>query len=52
MIDVEVVDTHIDYNILLSLIYMYSMKEIVSSTFHNMMFPFKGKVVTLDQVNY
>ena len=52
MIDVEVIDGQIDYNILLGCSYMYSMKAFTSLVFHMMMFPFIGKAVIVDQLNY
>ena len=52
MVDVEVIDTQLDYNILLGRSYMYAMKGVSSSVFHIMMFSFNGNVVTLDECNY
>ena len=52
MIDVEVIDAQLKYNILLGCGYMYTMKEMASLVFHITMFPFNGKVVTLSQLNY
>ena len=52
MIDVEFLDTQVDYNIILGHSYIYTMKADVSSVFCIMIFLFNGKVVTLDQLNY
>ena len=52
MINVKVIDDQLDYNILLGRSYMYAMKAVASSMFHTMMFPFNGKLVTLDQLSY
>ena len=52
MIDVEFLDTQVDYNIMLGHSYMYTMKAEVSLVFCIMIFLFNGKVVTLDQLNY
>ena len=38
-IDIEVLDAHLDYNILLGKSYMYDIYAIASSIFHIMMFP-------------
>ena len=47
-IDIEVVDVQLDYVILLDNNYMYTMKVVVSTVFHIMMFPFNGNIVTLN----
>lgn len=52
LIDIEVVDTQLDCNIMLGCNFMYAMKAIVSSLFWVMMFPYNGKVVTINQVTY
>jgi hypothetical protein len=51
LIDIEVIDFHLDYNILFGRRYMYAMKEVASSVFHTMMFPHNGKIVTIDQLH-
>ena len=43
MIDVEVVDTELKYNIMLGHSYMYAMKAVASLVSHIMMFPFNGE---------
>lgn len=52
LVDIEVVDAPLDYNILLGRSYMYAMKVVPSIVFHLMMFPHNSKVVTLDQITY
>nr|KUM45854.1 hypothetical protein ABT39_MTgene2208 [Picea glauca] len=43
LIDIEVVDAPLDYNILLGRSYMYAMKAVSSLVFRTMMFPHAGK---------
>jgi hypothetical protein len=52
LIDIEVIDAPLDYNILFGRSYMYAMKEVASSIFRAMMFPHNGKIVTIDQVSH
>jgi hypothetical protein len=52
LIDIEVIDTPLDYNILFSCSYMYAMKAIASSVFRMVMFPHNGKIITIDQVSH
>jgi hypothetical protein len=52
LIDIEVIDVTLDYNILFGRSYMYAMKEVASSIFQTIMFPHNGKIVTIDQVSY
>jgi hypothetical protein len=52
LIDIEVIDIMLDYNILFRCSYMYVMKFVASSVFHTMMFPHNGKIVTIDQVSH
>jgi hypothetical protein len=49
LIDIEVIDSPLDYNILFGRSYMYAMKEVASFVFRTMMFPHNGKIVTIDQ---
>ena len=51
-IEVEVVDAHLDYNLLLGRNWMYSMQAIASSLFRVVCFPFNGKIVTIDQTSF
>ena len=52
LIDIEVVNAQLDYNLLLKRSYMYAMRAITSTIFHLMMFPLEGKIVTIDQLTY
>ena len=51
-IDFEVLDAHLDYNILLGRSYMYAMSAIASSIFRIMMFPHKDHIITVDQLTH
>jgi hypothetical protein len=50
LIDIEVIDAPLDYNIFFRCSYMYVMKVVASSMFRTMMFSLNGKIVTIDQV--
>jgi hypothetical protein len=52
LIDIEVIETPLDYNILFEHSYMYSMKVVASSVFRMMMFPHNRKIVTIDQLTH
>jgi hypothetical protein len=52
LIDIEVINAPLDYNILFGRSYMYAMKAVASSVFQTMMFPHNGKIVTIDQVSH
>jgi hypothetical protein len=52
LIDIEVIDAQLDYNILFGCTYMYAMKVVASSVFRTIMFPHNGKIVTIDQVSH
>ena len=47
-LDMEVVDTTLDYNLLLGRSWSYAMTTVVSSVFRLIMFPHKGKIVKID----
>ena len=51
-VDVEVIDTPLDYNILLGRSYTYAMSAVPSIVFCKMSFPHNGKIVTIDQLTY
>lgn len=51
-IDIEVVDSALDYNILLGHNYIYVMSAMASTLFHKMSFPHNGKIVMVDQLTY
>ena len=48
MIDIEVINAQLDYNLLLGRIYMYAMRAIASTVFCLMIFPHEGKIVIVD----
>jgi hypothetical protein len=52
LIDIEVINASLDYNILFRRSYMYAMKAVSSSMFHTMMFPHNRKIVTIDQLTH
>jgi hypothetical protein len=52
LIDIEVIDAPLDYNILFGCSYMYDMKVVASFLFRTMMFPHNGKIVTIDQLTH
>jgi hypothetical protein len=52
LIDIEVIEAPLEYNILLGCTYMYAMKAVASSIFRTIMFPYNGKIVTIDQVTH
>ena len=52
MIDIEVFNAQLDYNLLLGRSYMYAMRAIASTVFCLMMFPNEGKIMTADQLTY
>jgi len=50
LIDIEVLDAQLDYNILLGLSNMYEMLTITSFVFIIMMFPHDGKIITMNKL--
>ena len=52
MIDIEVVNAQLDYNLILERSYMYAMRAVASTVFYLMMFPHEGKIMTVDQLTY
>jgi hypothetical protein len=52
LIDIEVIDAPLDYNILFGCSYMYAMKAVASFIFRTMMLPHNGKIITIDQVSH
>jgi len=52
LIEIEVIDAPLDYNILLGHSYIYMMKAMTSFMFHTMIFPQNGKVITIDQLTH
>ena len=52
LIDIEVVNAQLNYNLLLGRSYMYAMRAVTSTVFHLMMFPHEGNIMTIDQLTY
>ena len=52
LLAIEVVNTYLDYNILLEYNYMYATNVVNSSVFHIMLFLHNRKIVTLEQLTY
>ena len=52
LIDIEVFNAQLDYNLLLKRSYMYAMRAVASTVFHLMMFPHEGNIVMVDQLTY
>ena len=48
----EVVDSPLDYNILLGRNWFYVMTTIASTVFRTLQFPHMGNIVTIDQLDY
>ena len=48
LIDIEVVNAQLDYDLLLGRSYMYTMRTVASTVFRLMMFPHEGKIVMVD----
>ena len=51
-IDVMVVQSPLDFNMLIGCDYVYTMKDVVSTLFRVMHFPHDGKIVTIDQLSF
>lgn len=52
LIEMEVVDAPLDYNLLLGRTWIEAMMAVVSSIFRVIKFPHRGKVVTIDQLPF
>jgi hypothetical protein len=52
IVEAEVVDEPLDYNLLLGHCWIYSMSSMVSTLFHVLFFHHQGKIVTVDQLAY
>ena len=52
LVDIEVFNTQLDYNLLLGHSYMYAMRVLESIIFHIMMFPHDGNIMTVDELTY
>lgn len=51
-VNVEVINTTLDYSLLLGCIFFYAMTTIVLSIFHVLYFPHEGNIVTIYQLYY
>ena len=51
-VEVEVIDAPLEYNFLLGRSWTYAMSAIASAIFWVVVFPHKGKLVTVDQLNF
>lgn len=49
---VEVVDASLYYNFLISCTWFYAMKVVAYSLFQVIRFPYQGKIITIDQLDY
>jgi len=52
LVDIEVVDAHLDYNLLVGHSLFYANIIITSSFFSILQFHHQGKIVTVDQIDY
>jgi hypothetical protein len=52
IVDVEVVDAPLDYNLLLGRSWFYAMTVVALSVFQCVQFPNQGKIVTVDQLDF
>ena len=52
LIDIEVINAQLDYNLLLGRSYLYAMRAVASTIFCLMMFPHEGNIVMIDQLTY
>jgi hypothetical protein len=52
VVDVEVIDAPLDYNLLLGRTWFYVMTVIASLVFRCVQFPHQGKIVTIDQLDF
>ena len=51
-IEDEVIDRSLEYNLLLGINWIYSMKAVPSIVFHTISFPHQGKIITADQLDF
>jgi len=52
LVDVEVVDAALDYNLLLGRSWFYDMIVVASLVFQCVQFPHQGKIVSINQLDY
>lgn len=48
MVNIEVIDRKLNYNLILGLSCTYAMTVIMSSVFHLILFPLDGRIVIVD----
>jgi hypothetical protein len=48
----EVVDVPLDYNLLLGRIWNYEIHAVVATFFQLLLFPYEGRIVTIDQLSF
>jgi hypothetical protein len=51
-VEVEVVNTSLDYNLLLGRSWTYAMQAVVSTVFQVLLFPHEDRIVTIDQLSF
>lgn len=51
-IDVEVIDSPLDYNPLLGCTWFYAMKVVASTIFRLLSFPHQGKIITINLLDF
>ena len=52
IVDIEVVNAPLDYNLLLGLSWFYPMRVVTSTFYRLVYFPHQGKIVSIDQLDY
>jgi hypothetical protein len=51
-IKVEVVNVPLDYNLILGRIWTYAMHAVVATVFQVLLFPHKGRIISIDQLSF
>ena len=51
-VEIEVIDAPLDYNLLLGRSWTYAMSAIASIVLEVVVFPYEGKLVTVDQLSF
>jgi hypothetical protein len=51
-VEVEVVDASLEYNILLGRSWTYAMQAVVATIFWVLLFPHKGRIMTIDKLSF
>ena len=52
IVEVEVVNAPLDYNLLLGCSWFYPMREVASTIYQLVYFPHQGKIVSIDELDY